>query len=43
MKIGWQQIDGQWYYLDQTGAMQIGWLKSDDGNGISCIQTVLWL
>ena len=48
MKIGWQQIDGQWYYLDQTGAMQIGWLKSDDGklyflypNGAMAVNTVI--
>ena len=48
MKTGWQQIDGQWYYLDQTGAMQIGWLKSDDGkwyflypNGAMAVNTVI--
>ena len=38
MKTGWQQVNNQWYYMDQTGVMQTGWF-----NGISCIQTVLWL
>ena len=28
MKTGWQQIDGQWYYLDQTGAMQ-NWMVKE--------------
>lgn len=25
--IGWQSIDGVWYYFDSTGYMKTGWLK----------------
>lgn len=25
MKLGWQQIGGQWYYLNGNGEMTIGW------------------
>ena len=48
MKTGWQQIDGQWYYLElETGKMQTGWFK--DGtkwyffypNGVMAVNTVI--
>jgi len=25
VKNAWQQIDGKWYYFDESGVMQIGW------------------
>ncbi len=27
VQTGWQQIDGKWYYLNEQGAPQIGWVK----------------
>ena len=27
MTTGWQQIDGQWYYMDQAGVMQKAGLR----------------
>lgn len=30
LAIGWAQIDGKWYYFNQSGAMQTGWVKTDD-------------
>ena len=30
MQTGWQQIGGQWYYLDSAGIMQTGWMKDND-------------
>jgi hypothetical protein len=29
--IGWDLIDGKWYYFDGNGIMQTGWLKDTDG------------
>lgn len=29
---GWRQIDGAWYYFDEAGIMQTGWVRAaDDG------------
>ena len=28
--IGWAKIDGSWYYFDQNGYMQTGWLYDED-------------
>ena len=30
VQTGWQQIDGKWYYLNEQGAPQIGWVKDGD-------------
>lgn len=30
-KVGWELIDGQWYYFAKDGYMQTGWLKDSDG------------
>ena len=30
VRTGWQQIDGKWYYLNEQGAPQIGWVKDGD-------------
>ena len=30
VQTGWQQIDGNWYYLNEQGAPQIGWVKDGD-------------
>ena len=27
LATGWQKVDGVWYYLDGSGAMQTGWLQ----------------
>ena len=27
VQTGWQQIDGNWYYLNAQGTPQIGWLQ----------------
>lgn len=29
MKEEWEQIDGSWYYFDNTGVMQTGWVEDD--------------
>ena len=29
MELGWQQIDGKWYFFQPSGVMQTGWLKED--------------
>ena len=29
--IGWQQVSGKWYHLNQNGIMQTGWFKDTDG------------
>ena len=26
MQTGWQNVNGNWYYLNSKGAMQTGWL-----------------
>ena len=31
MATGWIQIGGNWYYLNQLGAMMTGWLENSDG------------
>ena len=31
IKTGWQEIDGSWYYLDETGTAVTGWQKIDGG------------
>ena len=45
VQTGWQQIDGKWYYLNEQGAPQIGWVKDGEkqyfctasgGNGQRC-------
>ena len=47
MTTGWQQIDGQWYYMDQAGVMQRGWFKDNDKwyfllpNGAMATNTVI--
>ena len=48
MKTGWQQVNNQWYYMDQTGVMQTGWFKDTDGkwyflypNGAMAVNTVI--
>ena len=28
--IGWENIDGQWYYFGQDGYMKTGWIKDGD-------------
>ena len=39
-QTGWQQINGKWYYFDESGTMLTGWHKIDgkwyylDPNGI---------
>lgn len=30
VQTGWQQIDGKWYYLNEQGAPQIGWVKDGE-------------
>ncbi|MFT8352611.1 MAG: glycoside hydrolase, partial [Clostridium saccharoperbutylacetonicum] len=25
----WQEVNGEWYYLDHTGVMQTGWIHDD--------------
>ena len=30
--VGWQQVGGKWYYLNQSGIMQTGWFKDTNGN-----------
>ena len=30
MVTGWKRINGYWYYLSDSGAMQIGWLKKGE-------------
>lgn len=29
MFVGWLNLDGTWYYLDDSGAMQTGWIWSN--------------
>ena len=29
MQTGWKLVDGNWYYLNDSGAMQTGWFKVD--------------
>lgn len=29
MLTGWQKVDGKWYYLNDSGVMQTGWLYTD--------------
>lgn len=29
--IGWKQVSGKWYHLNQSGIMQKGWFKDTDG------------
>lgn len=29
--INWRLIDGKWYYFDQNGYMQIGWIQDNNG------------
>ena len=36
VRTGWQQIDGKWYYLNEQGAPQIGWVKDVGRNGQRC-------
>ena len=31
MVSGWQEIDGAWYYFEDSGALKTGWLKDKDG------------
>ncbi|MBY6788282.1 cell wall-binding protein [Clostridium botulinum] len=33
--IGWEQIDGKWYYFDSTGYMKTGWIN-DNGTWYYC-------
>ena len=49
MTTGWQQIEGQWYHMDSTGAMETGWFKDSDSgkwyylypSGVMAVNTVI--
>lgn len=41
VQTGWQQIDGKWYYLNEQGAPQIGWVKTGR-NSISVRRRGKW-
>ena len=30
MATGWQKVNGLWYYMNKSGAMQTGWRLVDD-------------
>lgn len=30
LATGWRQIDGTWYYFDENGIMQTGWVRDPD-------------
>ena len=27
MEKGWNEVDGKWYFMNQSGAMQTGWVQ----------------
>ena len=29
MAVGWVKVDGSWYYMDGSGAMQTGWINDN--------------
>ncbi len=31
MLTGWQEKNGNWYYLDNNGAMRKGWVQAANG------------
>ena len=31
MTVGWRYIEGDWYYFNESGEMQNGWVKSSEG------------
>ena len=31
MQTGWLNLEGDWYYLNNSGDMKTGWLKDTDG------------
>ena len=31
MVTGWANVDGRWYFMDDSGAMRSGWLKDVSG------------
>ena len=48
MRTGWQQIAGQWFYLEpESGEMQTGWIEDNDKwyflypNGVMAVNTVI--
>ena len=32
MATGWITYNGNWYYLDNSGAMKTGWIRDTNGN-----------
>ena len=32
MKTDWINVDKNWYYLNKSGAMEMGWLEDSTGN-----------
>ena len=32
MKTGWLSVDKNWYYLNKSGVMKMGWLEDATGN-----------